>query len=213
MLWDGGLDYAFIPYKDIGTNDEEGWENAHVVAELANGLHLLAVKRSPDSPYFKQSAEALKLQRVVSRDLGLRPPEKILIKQFLFELFWRILGVWAVHSEYRCHEKDQKELRTLLSGGVQQVRVVLRALALLQLAEDAQCAADRQGDPLTPQAIRKVGHRYQQGGLDGALMRSSGPAQPKCWTTARSSGSSPWYAAIRQRAAPAGPSDWWPKKP
>ena len=31
--------------------------------------------------------------------------------------------------------KDQKELRKLLSGGVQQVRVVLRAVALLQLAK------------------------------------------------------------------------------
>jgi hypothetical protein len=31
--------------------------------------------------------------------------------------------------------KDQKELTTLLSGGVQPVRVVLRALALLQLAK------------------------------------------------------------------------------
>jgi putative transposase len=31
--------------------------------------------------------------------------------------------------------KDQKELRRLLSAGVQQVRVVLRALALLQLAK------------------------------------------------------------------------------
>jgi len=33
--------------------------------------------------------------------------------------------------------KDQKELAKLLSGGVQQVRVVLRALALLQLAKGA----------------------------------------------------------------------------
>jgi hypothetical protein len=31
--------------------------------------------------------------------------------------------------------KDQKKLRELVSGGVQQVRVVLRALALLQLAK------------------------------------------------------------------------------
>jgi len=31
--------------------------------------------------------------------------------------------------------KDRKELRELLSGGVQQVRVVLRALALSQLAK------------------------------------------------------------------------------
>jgi putative transposase len=33
--------------------------------------------------------------------------------------------------------KDQRELRKLVKGGVQQVRVVLRALALLQLAEHA----------------------------------------------------------------------------
>jgi hypothetical protein len=31
--------------------------------------------------------------------------------------------------------KDQNELTSLLSGGVQQVRVVLRAVALLQLAK------------------------------------------------------------------------------
>jgi putative transposase len=31
-------------------------------------------------------------------------------------------------------KKDQQELRELMKGGVQQVRVVLRALALLQLA-------------------------------------------------------------------------------
>jgi hypothetical protein len=31
--------------------------------------------------------------------------------------------------------KDQKELKELLSGGVQQVRVVLRALALAQMAK------------------------------------------------------------------------------
>jgi hypothetical protein len=34
-------------------------------------------------------------------------------------------------------KKDQEELRGLLKGRVQQVRVVLRALALLQLAENA----------------------------------------------------------------------------
>jgi len=34
-------------------------------------------------------------------------------------------------------KKDKEQLRVLLKGGVQQVRVVLRALALLQLADDA----------------------------------------------------------------------------
>ena len=39
--------------------------------------------------------------------------------------------------------KDQKELRKLLRGGVQPVRVVLRALALLQLAKGLQRPAGR----------------------------------------------------------------------
>ena len=71
--------------------------------------------------------------------------------------------------------KDQKELAKLLSGGVQQVRVVLRALALLQLAKGASAPRTSQLVPLTPQAIRKVGHRYQQGGLEAALFEKQRP--------------------------------------
>ena len=71
--------------------------------------------------------------------------------------------------------KDQKELRALVSGGVQQVRVVLRALALLQLAKGV--AAPRIGRviPLTAQAIRNVARRYQQGGLERALYEKQRP--------------------------------------
>src|SRR5215469_11381106 len=65
--------------------------------------------------------------------------------------------------------KDQKELQRLLSGGVQQVRVVLRALVLLELAKGVSAPRISTTIPLTPQAIRKVGHRYQQGGLERAL--------------------------------------------
>src|ERR1039457_455914 len=65
--------------------------------------------------------------------------------------------------------KDQNELTRLLSGGVQQVRVVLRALALLQLAKGVSAPRISSVVPLTPQAIRKVGHRYQNGGLEPAL--------------------------------------------
>ena len=66
-------------------------------------------------------------------------------------------------------KKDPHELRTLLKGGVQPVRVVLRALALWQLAEAASAPQIAKVVPLTPQAIRRLGHRYQQTGLDGAL--------------------------------------------
>lgn len=71
--------------------------------------------------------------------------------------------------------KDQKALRGLLRGGVQQVRVVLRALALLQLGEDASAPQIAKVIPLTPQAIRRLGHRYQQTGLDGALYEKQRP--------------------------------------
>jgi len=65
--------------------------------------------------------------------------------------------------------KDKIKLRKLLSGGVQQVRVVLRAMTLLQLAKGSSAPRISQVVPLTPQAIRKVGHRYQKGGLETAL--------------------------------------------
>ena len=71
--------------------------------------------------------------------------------------------------------KDQKQLQGLLSGGVQQVRVVLRALALLQLANGVSAPRISGTIPLTPQAIRKVGHRYQEGGWEPALYERPRP--------------------------------------
>ena len=71
--------------------------------------------------------------------------------------------------------KDQKELHKLLRGGVQQVRVVLRAVALYQLARGVSAPRIAAVIPLTPQAIRKVGHRYQQGGLERALYEKERP--------------------------------------
>jgi len=71
--------------------------------------------------------------------------------------------------------KDRSEVRKLLRGGVQQVRVVLRAMALLQLAKGISAPQIASMVPLTPQAIRKVGHRYQQGGLERALYEKPRP--------------------------------------
>jgi len=71
--------------------------------------------------------------------------------------------------------KDQKTLRELLSGGVQQVRVVLRAVALSQLAKGVSAPRIASIVPLTAQAIRNVGHRYQSGGLERALYEKPRP--------------------------------------
>jgi len=71
--------------------------------------------------------------------------------------------------------KHQRELAELLSGGVQQVRVVLRALALLQLAKGASAPQIATVVPLTAEAIRSIGRRYQQGGLERALYEKQRP--------------------------------------
>ena len=71
--------------------------------------------------------------------------------------------------------KDRKILQKLLSGGVQQVRVVLRAVALLQLAKGVSAPRIAGMVPLTAQAIRKIGHRYEEGGLERALYEKQRP--------------------------------------
>ena len=71
--------------------------------------------------------------------------------------------------------KDQKELGKILGSGVQQVRVVLRALSLLQLAKGGSAPQISKVVPLTPQAIRNVAHRYQEGGLERALYEKERP--------------------------------------
>jgi hypothetical protein len=71
--------------------------------------------------------------------------------------------------------KDQKELEKFLNGGVQSVRAVLRALALLQLAKGVSAPRIAGFVSLTPQAIRKVGHRYTEGGLERALYEKERP--------------------------------------
>ena len=71
--------------------------------------------------------------------------------------------------------QDQKALKKFLGGGIQSVRAVLRAMALLQLAKGVSAPRIAGFIPLTPQAIRKVGHRYVEGGLDRALYEKERP--------------------------------------
>ena len=73
--------------------------------------------------------------------------------------------------------KDQRELQGLLSGGVQQVRVVLRALALLQLAKGA--SAPR---------ISTLGIVISKAAWNGRSTRGNGPERRRCWTTTKNNG-------------------------
>ena len=77
--------------------------------------------------------------------------------------------------QIRLSTKDRQHLQDHLSGGVQPVRSVLRALALLQMAEGVSSPQIARVVPLTAQAIRKVGHRFEQGGLERALFDKPRP--------------------------------------
>jgi transposase len=91
-------------------------------------------------------------------------------------LFWPILGLSGRPPlKIEIPARDQKELARLLSGGVQQVRVVLRALALLELAKGSSAPRISQVIPLSSQGIRTIAHRYQQGGLESALFEKQRP--------------------------------------
>ena len=75
----------------------------------------------------------------------------------------------------RLKAQDLTEVRSLLKGGVQQVRVVLRALALKQLAAGVAAPQVSKSLPLTAKAIRELAHRYNSGGLERALYDKQRP--------------------------------------
>ena len=70
---------------------------------------------------------------------------------------------------------DEVRLQTLLAGGTQPVRCTLRALILIQMAQGVSATQIARFVPLSAQAIRKIGHRFEQGGLDRALYDKQRP--------------------------------------
>jgi hypothetical protein len=69
----------------------------------------------------------------------------------------------------RLSKRDRKELRQLLRKGIQPVHTVLRALTLLQLDAGQGAAEVASHVQLSSKAVREIGRRYEQGGLDRAL--------------------------------------------
>ena len=71
--------------------------------------------------------------------------------------------------EVKLPKSDERSLVQLLRSGVQQVRVVLRSLALLQLSGGDVAPAIAQRLRLSPKTVRDIGKRYLEGGVDRAL--------------------------------------------
>jgi transposase len=69
----------------------------------------------------------------------------------------------------RLKKADREKLDNLLSGGIQPVRTVLRALTLCQLHEDKSISEVVAIVRLTSKAVREIGRRYEDSGLEEAL--------------------------------------------
>lgn len=79
----------------------------------------------------------------------------------------------------RLPKRHRDKLDGLLSGGIQPVRVVLRALAISQLHQGKQASEVAANLRLNPKTVREIGRRYLDAGLDPALYdrQRPGPAQ------------------------------------
>ena len=75
----------------------------------------------------------------------------------------------------RLSPRDRKQLRQLLRKGIQPVRSVLRALTLLQLDAGQAASEVAAHVHLTSQAVREIGRRYEQGGLERVLYDKQRP--------------------------------------
>jgi putative transposase len=69
----------------------------------------------------------------------------------------------------RLRKKDREKLHDVLSGGIQPVRTVLRALTLSHLHEGKSASEVAAIVRLTPKAVREIGRRYADSGLEQAL--------------------------------------------
>ena len=69
--------------------------------------------------------------------------------------------------------KDEKALGQLLLGGIQQVRVLVRALALLQLAWGQSPPQVARNLGRTAKRFGRFGQRYEQEGLEPSLVREA----------------------------------------
>src|ERR1035437_4504995 len=109
------------------------------------------------------------------RRLGLRPPEKVLYNTSIRKCFGLHWGMSRRPIPIKVKSKDLSQIGELLRGGIQQVRVVVRALSLRQLADGFTAPQVAQALPLTAKAVRQIAHRYISDGLGAAVYAKRRP--------------------------------------
>jgi transposase len=73
--------------------------------------------------------------------------------------------------------KDRQQIEQVLGGGLQAVRTVIRALALLQMDQGQSTPAVGANLMLSAKAVWQIGKRYQQGGIERALFDAARPGK------------------------------------
>ena len=73
--------------------------------------------------------------------------------------------------------KDRQQIEQLLSGGLQAVRTVKRALALVQLDQGLSSPAVAANLMLSAKSVWQIGKRYRQGGIERALFDAARPGK------------------------------------
>src|SRR5215470_20247 len=76
-------------------------------------------------------------------------------------------------------KRDRDELDRVLNGDIQPVGVVLRSLALCQLHEGKSISEAAANVHLTSKAVREIGRRYEESGLERALYDKQRPGRPR----------------------------------
>jgi hypothetical protein len=79
--------------------------------------------------------------------------------------------------QIRLSSRDRQQLDELLSGGLQPVRTVVRALALRQLDQGQSTPVVGANLGLSAKAVWQIGKRYGQDGLDRALFDATHPGK------------------------------------
>ena len=108
---------------------------------------------------------------------------------------------------------DLARIDELLRGGLQQVRVVLRALTLRQLARGRTAPQVAETVSLSPKAVREIAHRYNSGGLERALYERQRPGAKPLLDDSQRQRIIAMVCSDPPEVAPDGPCAWWPKKP
>jgi len=83
----------------------------------------------------------------------------------------------GIRLQVKLSSRDRQQLEELLSGGLQPVRTILRALALRQMDLGQSTPVVGANLGLSAKAVWQIGKRYEQEGLERALFDASRPGK------------------------------------